>query len=84
MKFKTRLYVTFTTIVMLPLALTALAFCAIGLYLMNVQKGLPVAGIDYTDAAQNMREVINTTDKAYYVLRDQAAKDPSMLAKMEY
>ena len=62
MKFKTRLYVTFTTIVMLPLALTALAFCAIGLYLMNVQKGLPVAGIDYTDAAQNMREVINTTE----------------------
>ncbi|MCI9320665.1 MAG: HAMP domain-containing histidine kinase [Lachnospiraceae bacterium] len=84
MKFKTRLYVTFTTIVMLPLALTALAFCAIGLYLMNVQKGLPVAGIDYTDAAQNMREVINTTDKAYYVLRDQAAKDPSMLANLEY
>ena len=84
MKFKTRLYVTFTTIVMLPLVLTALAFCAIGLYLMNVQKGLPVAGIDYTDAAQNMREIINTTDKAYYVLRDQAAKDPSMLADLEY
>lgn len=84
MKFKTRLYVTFTTIVMLPLVLTALAFCAIGLYLMNVQKGFPVAGIDYTDVAQNMREVINTTDKAYFVLRDQAEKDPSVLADKEY
>ncbi len=84
MKFKTRLYVTFATIVVLPLALTALAFCGIGVYLINMQKGLPLAGIDYTDVTQNMREVINTTDKAYFVLRDQAERDPSRLADREY
>ena len=46
MKFKTRLQVTFIMIIVLPLVLTALAFCGIGLYLMNVQKGLPMDKID--------------------------------------
>ena len=35
MKFKTRLKVTFITIILLPLVLTALAFITIGIYLMN-------------------------------------------------
>lgn len=41
MKFKTRLRVTFITIILLPLFLTAIAFCGIGLYLTSVQDGLP-------------------------------------------
>ena len=54
MKFKTRLYITFVTIVMLPLILTALAFCGIGMYLLNVQKGLSFARFEYLDVTQNM------------------------------
>ncbi len=46
MKFRTRLRVTFVTIIALPLVLTALAFCGIGLYLMNVQKGFPIEELD--------------------------------------
>lgn len=84
MKFKTRLYVTFATIVVLPLVLTAVAFCGIGMYLMNVQKGLPIDRIDYMDVAQNMQEIVETTDKAYFVLQKQALKDPSRLADKEY
>lgn len=41
MKFKTRLRVTFITIILLPLFLTAVAFCGIGLYLTCVQEGMP-------------------------------------------
>ena len=48
MKFRTRLRVTFVIIIVLPLLLTAVAFCAIGLYLMNAQKGFPIVRLDYT------------------------------------
>ena len=44
MKFKTRLQVTFLMIIILPLVLTCLAFCGIGLTLMNVQRGMPIFG----------------------------------------
>lgn len=83
MKFKTRLYITFVTIVMLPLILTALAFCGIGMYLMNVQKGMP-ARFEYLDVTQNMQEIAENTDKVYFVLRRQAEQDPSKLADVEF
>ncbi len=38
MKFKTRLLITFLTIVLLPLLLTMIAFMSIGGYLMNAQR----------------------------------------------
>ena len=76
MKFKTRLYITFVTIVMLPLALTSVAFFGIGMYLLNVQKGLPFARLEYLDVTKNMQEIAEKTDKAYFVLRSQAKQDP--------
>ena len=84
MKFKTRLQVTFIMIIVLPLVLTALAFCGIGLYLMNVQKGLPMDKIDYSAVSENMREIVERTDKAFLVLRDQVKRDASRLADVEY
>lgn len=84
MKFKTRLMVTFTVIVVLPLALTALAFCAIGLYLINAQKGLPFEELNYTLMAENMQEVVDATDHVYMELRRQAETDPSRLADLGY
>lgn len=84
MKFKTRLQVTFITIIILPLMLTILAFCGIGLYLMNVQKGLPVVEFDYSALSENMKEIVKATDKAFFVLQEQAAEDASKLADKEY
>ena len=84
MKFKTRLRVTFITIVVLPLGLTTLAFCGIGLYLMNVQKGFPIVKPDYTVLAENMQEAVETTDRAFYYLQEQIAKDASKLADKGY
>lgn len=84
MKFKTRLRITFILIVFLPLILTAFAFCGIGLYLMNVQKGMPVEQMDYTILSENMKELVETTDRAYNVLREQIRKDPSKLEDIEY
>lgn len=80
MKFKTRLRVTFITIILLPLFLTAIAFCVIGLYLTSVQGGLPAAEISY----ENMLELSEATDKAYAVLKEQARTDASRLADKDY
>lgn len=80
MKFKTRLRVTFITIILLPLFLTAIAFCVIGLYLISVQRGLPAAEISY----ENMQELAEATDKAYAVLQEQARTDASKLADKDY
>lgn len=84
MKFKTRLKVTFVIIIVLPLVLTALAFCGIGLYLMSVQKGFPAIQFGYEWVAENMQEVVDSTDRVYFVLRDQIAADPSRLSDREY
>ena len=43
-------------IIVLPLILTALAFCGIGLYLMNAQKGFPIVRLDYTTMTENARQ----------------------------
>ena len=72
MKFKTRLRVTLIIIIVLPLVLIALAFCGIGLYLMNVQAGLPIEQMDYTNMSENMREIVNATEEVYLVLQKQA------------
>ena len=84
MKFKTRLLVTFTVIIVLPLALTALAFCVIGLYLINAQKGMPFEELNYTLMAENMQEVVDSTDHVYMELRKQAETDPARLADKRY
>ena len=84
MKFRTRLQVTFITIIVLPLALTILAFCGIGVYLMNVQKGFPIVKPDYTALAENMQEAVETTDRAFYYLQDQIEEDASQLADKNY
>ena len=84
MKFRTRLRVTFVTIIALPLVLTALAFCGIGLYLMNIQDGFPVEDLDYTAMTENMGEVVDATDGVFLNLKRQIAEDPSRLADREY
>ena len=84
MTFRTRLRVTFITIILLPLALTALAFCGIGLYLMNVQKGFPVDRLDYGAMTENMQEVVGATDGVYFRLQEQLETDPYRLADKEY
>lgn len=82
MKFKTRLQVTFLMIIILPLVLTCLAFCGIGLTLMNVQRGMPIFG--FGSYAENMQEMVEITEKAYTVLMEQAEEDTSIFLDKEY
>lgn len=84
MKFKTRLQITFLSIILLPLLLTMMAFILIALCLMNVKQGIGIQDMDYAMMADNMQEFVNATDKAYYVLLDQVREDPSKLEDIDY
>jgi len=84
MKFKTRLRVTFVSIILLPLLLTIMAFVVIGIYLMSVQKGVGLQEIDYAMMSDSLQEFTANTDQAYFVLLDQARADSSKLEDKAY
>ena len=84
MRFRTRLRVTFCVIIILPLAMTALAFCGIGLYLMNVQQGFPVDKLDYTAITENMRQVADITEEVFRQLAEQVETASARLADRDY
>lgn len=84
MKFKTRLQVTFITIIVLPLLLTAMAFVLIGFYLLNVQPGIGLQNLNYSMVSDNFQEFTANTDEAYYELLKQAQRDSRKLEDKEY
>lgn len=84
MKFRTRLQVTFISIIILPLVLTMLAFMTIVIYLTNMQQGISIQNLDYSMMSESMQEFVNTTDRAYFVLLDQARTDPGKLEDIDY
>lgn len=84
MKFKTRLRVTFITIILLPLVLTAIAFITIGIYLMNMQQGYTIQELDYSMMSETMQTFANTADQVYEVLFRQAQETPCRLEDKEF
>lgn len=84
MKFKTRLRITFISIILLPLVLTIAAFLVIGIYLSSIQQGFDIRRLDYAMMSENVQQFVSTTDKVYYVLLDQVREDPSMLEDKIY
>ena len=84
MKFKTRLRVTFITIIFLPLLLIVLVFCVIGLYLMNNSQGNKLQDLDVTMMAEPIQAFIGTADDIYGQLCEQADTDVRLLEDREY
>ncbi len=68
MKFKTRLWVMFITIIVLPLILTSLAFCGIGLYLMQVRKGVPAPPLAYEGSSQHVQDIVGSLISGHLLL----------------
>lgn len=84
MKFKTRLIITSTMIVFLPLVLTAVAFISIGGYLMNAQKEYGIVVSDYTmmsDPAQTAEQIANDI---FRDVKKQIVSDEVRLEDIEY
>ena len=84
MKFKTRLKITFISIILLPLLLTVLAFVTIAIYLMNAQPGGQLTSLDYGTMSENMQDFVNATDEAYFTVLHQAQENPVKLEDKEY
>lgn len=84
MKFKTRLRITFITIIVLPLVLTVLAFLFIGVFLMNYQQGHSLTEVDYTLIGEAFQTFAATADDTYEEIEVQAEQDISKLEDKEY
>lgn len=76
MKFRTRLQITFATIIILPLVLTALAFLCIGGYLLYPKEKLGITEIDYSMLSGNIQSYGKITEDLYLRLKAEIDKDP--------
>lgn len=87
MKFKTRLMVTFATIVLLPLVLSAAAFTAIGISLLSSQQNYGLGEIDYSSMSESLQNINSQTDMVYHFLQSQskegALEDITFLRNIE-
>lgn len=81
MKFKTRLWVTFLTIVLLPLGLTVLTFIVSGNYLIHKQGG---QGTDYRMATDPIQTFIEMSDEIFEEVEDQMEGRVKLLEDREY
>lgn len=79
MKLKTRLRVTFASIILLPLLLSVMSFVVIAIYLTSANKGIAFTELNYEDMSDNMQDIVNATDDAYFVLQEQARTNPIKL-----
>ena len=84
MKFKTRLRVTFISIILLPLLLSVLAFLIIGVYLMNLQKGFGISEMDYSMMSDNLKDFVVGTSHLYDELLGMEVKQPGILGNKEF
>lgn len=84
MKFRTRLYITFITIILLPLALTAVAFFSIGIYLVNEKKIDVGAKVDYSLFSESIQDFGDITENTYNTLLSQSAVDTALFENKEY
>lgn len=84
MKLKTRLRVTFASIILLPLLMSVMAFTVIAIYLVSTKQGLAFEELDYVTMSDNMQELVSTTDEAYFVLQEQARTNPVRLEDKRY
>lgn len=84
MKFKTRLMVTFATIIILPMFLTVLAFFVIGGYLINLQQGVRIQDLKYTMVSESFQTAAAGVDEIYDMIVRQAREDVSRLEDPVY
>lgn len=84
MKFKTRLAVTFVTIILLPLVLTATAFLGIGFYIVNQRQNYGFEEMDYMALADSITSVHDRTEEVYDLLLKQVREDSTKFEDMTY
>lgn len=84
MKFKTRLLITFLTIVLLPLVLTAVAYFSIGSYLLNAEREFGMVNSDYTMLSDPMHGFEQISEEMFEEVKEQLALDAGKLEDNGY
>ena len=84
MKFRTRLWVTFITISLVPLLLTALAFIVIGGSLMQGQMIDNSGKVNYIAMSESVQTVGEQTQELYEKLETQVAENPAIFEDQEF
>lgn len=85
MKFKTKLVITFLTIIVLPLMLSGVAFIAIGAVLVHnsdLSNGFDTT--DYSTMSDSLASFSDITDELYVKLEEDARQMPAVLEDKEY
>ncbi len=84
MKFKTRLRVTFATIVLLPLGLTALAFLGIAVCLVYPTENRTITEIDYSLMSDGIQSYGKMAEEIHAEIRAELAENPSRAQDIPY
>lgn len=84
MKFRTRLQITFATIIILPLVLTALAFLGIGGYLLYPKERLGITEIDYSMLSGNIQSYGKIAEELYQQMSREIEQEPEKAADIAY
>lgn len=85
MKFRTKLVITFLTVILLPLILSGIAFLAIGVTIVhnsNLNYGIETA--DYSRMSDSLASFSDITDDLYDSLKAVAEEEPVRLEDPEY
>jgi len=85
MKLRTRLFITALTIIILPLALSCIAFMGIGMVLVHSQQedyGIETAS--YSMMSENIQTFGKVTDEVFLELKNQINTDESKLEDQSY
>ena len=84
MKFRTRLWVTFATIALLPLALTAAAFIIIVVVLSQSQPISGLEAVDYNSLSDSMQDVGVQVQQLYDELQIRLKEDENAFEDVAY
>ncbi|MEG1846868.1 MAG: HAMP domain-containing sensor histidine kinase [Lachnospiraceae bacterium] len=85
MKLKTRLLITFLTIIILPLILTSIAFMGIGTVLMrSEQADYGIEQMDYKMISDTAQTYGKATEELFTQLQEQADIDSTVFEQQEY
>lgn len=85
MKFKTKLAITFLTIILLPVLLSLVAFMAIGTVLVrSADQAYGLETTDYSMMSDSIDAFSRGTDDLFNMIRDAAKQDSAMLENKEY
>jgi len=85
MKLRTRLFITFATMVILPLVLTAVAYMSIGMYMTHMlQREYGFETVDYETLANSIQAGGEQTAQLFHQVLEVIGESPEKLEDMAY